>query len=317
MCRPRLILPDSIKLWSDSAGEPIAVVESTTRVTQGRFLLRPDPRARALILGVLGRAQTMFKFELYGYAFLSNHYSLLLGVRDSKTLGDVMRYINGNIAKELGKHKAWEGPFWARRHRAIPVLDDLAVEERFRYLLGNSTKENLVKRPQLWPGAHCARALCTGRADVGIWVDRSELYRRRRAQAARKDGGVWVHEREVETRYKVTLSPLPCWKKQSTLERQIRVEMMCKELANEAKQARATSGKKVMGATRLQRINPHDKPSHFLPSNAPFSHGDTHLRRKAFREEYNLILGAYLSAKKGLKRGIGRYDFPSACYPVV
>ena len=317
MCRPRRILPSSIQRWRDGSGEPIAIIETTTRVTAGTFLLRPDPRSRALILGVLGRAQSRYGFELYGYAFLSNHFSLLLGVRDPKILGDVMCFINGNLAKELAKRHGWQGRFWGRRHRAIPILDDESLAARMRYLLGNSTKEHLVKHAKFWPGAHCARALCSGRADVGVWVDRSALHRRRAAQGARKDGGAWIAERELETEYAVRLAPLPCWEDLAPEERQQRYQIICDELAEEARQERLETRRSVAGQTRVTRTPPHSRQELFIPSNAPFSHGANHLIKRDFRLDYNIHYATYLEAKEGLMGVVDRFSFPSGCYPPV
>ena len=83
MSTPLRFIPDSAKRWTNASGERIAVVEVTIRTILGIYLLKPTERNRSLILGVLGRAQAQLGFELYGYAYLSNHGSLLVGVRDA------------------------------------------------------------------------------------------------------------------------------------------------------------------------------------------------------------------------------------------
>ena len=172
----------------------------------GVYLLKPTDRNRSLILGVLGRAQEQLDFELYGYAYLSNHGSLLIGVRDAGHMARVMEFVHSNTARELGRteHSNWRGRFGARRGRPILVLNPEDLVARMRYLLSNSTKEGLVSRPTRWPGAHCAKALCEGRFDVGVWVDRTTLGRLRR-----KAGAQWVSEAEATTHYRVRLHKLP------------------------------------------------------------------------------------------------------------
>ena len=107
---------------------------------------------------------------------MSNHYSTLIGVADVTDLARIMCFINGNLAKELGGLFEWNAKLWGRRYRGIPVLDDDAQVDRLRYIFANSVKENLVERPERWPGAHCARALTRSELRRGAWVDRSALY---------------------------------------------------------------------------------------------------------------------------------------------
>jgi hypothetical protein len=78
MTTPLRFIPDEAKLWTDHKGRPIAIAEVTVRTVQGRFLLQPTPDNTRLILGVLGRAQARLDFELYAYAYLSNHGSIQL-----------------------------------------------------------------------------------------------------------------------------------------------------------------------------------------------------------------------------------------------
>ena len=41
-------------------------------------------------------------FELHAFAFLSNHFHLLLTVSDSQRLASFMNYLNSNLAREAG-----------------------------------------------------------------------------------------------------------------------------------------------------------------------------------------------------------------------
>ncbi|HEV7666879.1 MAG TPA: hypothetical protein VGS22_00020 [Thermoanaerobaculia bacterium] len=44
---------------------------------------------------------------------------------------------------------------------------------RLVYILSHGCKENLVARPQDWPGVHCVTALLTGQPIEGSWFDRT------------------------------------------------------------------------------------------------------------------------------------------------
>ena len=222
MPTPLRYIPEDAKLWRDAKGRPIAIVEITVRCLLGMYLLKPTERNTALIKGVLGRAQARLDFELFGYAYLSNHGSLLAGVRSAQHLATIMEYLHSNIARELGRpeHSDWQGRFWGRRGRPILVLTEDDLVDRMRYLLSNSTKEDLVKHPTRWPGAHCARPLCFGEKDHGIWIDRTRLTKLRR----RKRTSAETREEDVMTLYELKLSKLPCWQDLSDEEYRERIK---------------------------------------------------------------------------------------------
>src|SRR5437867_1385399 len=57
---------------------PGTMFEVTTRTLQERYFLRPSSLCRALIIGVLARAQQMYPaVRIYAFTFLSNHYHLM------------------------------------------------------------------------------------------------------------------------------------------------------------------------------------------------------------------------------------------------
>ena len=313
MATPLRFIPDDTKLWPDRHGHPIAVVEVTTRTVQGRFLLKPTQENTSLILGVLGRAQHRYDFDLFGYAFLSNHYSLLLGVRSPEHLAAILCYINSNIARELGRteNSDWKEKFWGRRSRCILVLTDDDLRSRLRYLLANSTKEHLVKRPDRWPGAHCARPLCTGQQDTGAWVDRTELRRLRHIA----DKGRRVSQADATTYYPVRLSVLPCWAQLDASEQRRAVRQMCREISDQAAAERQASGGAVQGIKRLLRYSPHHKPESLSSSPAPHVHCMDQALRSWFLQAYRRFVAAYQEAHSALVSGLCAFRFPEGGPP--
>ena len=269
MSTPLRYIPDAAKLWRNRHGEPIAIVEVTIRSIMGIFLLVPRRQHVSLLKGVIGRALATLDFELYGYAYLSNHGSILIGIRDAQHLARVMEFIHGNIARELGRmeNSNWRGRFWARRGRPILILSNDDLAERMRYLLSNSTKEDLVKHPTRWPGAHCARALCEGTTDTGLWIDRTGLYFAKRAKGAK------FKKSDFETYYRLRLTKLPCWSDLDTDEayRQ-QVKLICREIAEAAAAERLITGKSVLGVKAILRMHPHHRPDEIDRSPAPPVH---------------------------------------------
>src|SRR5688500_6619467 len=109
---------------------PGALVEVTTRTVQARLLLRPSPEVNDLILGVIGRAQSLFPVRIHGLVVLSNHWHALLTIDDAAQLAGFMAFVNGNIAREIGRLHDWRHHFWSRRYRAIIVADETAAVDR-------------------------------------------------------------------------------------------------------------------------------------------------------------------------------------------
>ena len=314
MSTPLRYIPEEAKVFTDTRGRPIAVVEVTIRTLLGIFLLKPTTRNTSLILGVLGRAQERLDFELYGYAYLSNHGSLLVGVRSAQHLAAIMEFVHGNIARELGRAEQsdWKGRFWGRRGRPILILSDEDLVSRLRYLLSNSTKENLVTRPTRWPGAHCARALCTGKPDVGAWVNRTELRDmgaagpRKRRQAA---------EADATTHYRIKLEKLPCYRHLTDSEYQQMISEMCRQIASEAAAIRKQTGGGVVGTKRLLRMSAHHRPEQLDTSSAPPVHCAEVLVKEMFLDAYRAFVDGYKAAYQTLNDRLADCQFPPGGVP--
>lgn len=50
-----------------------ALVEITTRTLQGRLLLKPSPELTDLILGIIGKAQSLYGMTINAFVFLFTH----------------------------------------------------------------------------------------------------------------------------------------------------------------------------------------------------------------------------------------------------
>ena len=160
---------------------PDCLVEVTSRVIHGRFLLRPSRELNEIVLGVLGRAVNRYDVGVCAFVYLSNHAHLLLRPADAEQLARFMGFLNGNLAKEAGRLYRWRERLWGRRYRSIVVSHEETTQvERLRYILQQGTKEGLVRRPQDWPGASSVEALLDGRSIRGVWFDRSREYEARR-----------------------------------------------------------------------------------------------------------------------------------------
>jgi putative transposase len=287
---------------------PGSVVEVTSRVIQSRLLLRPSPEVNDAILGVLGRALSMYKVELIAFAFLSNHFHLLVSPADGEQLARFMGHVKRNISDAIGRLHDWDGALWDRRYRAIVVADADAQVKRLRYILAQGCPEGLVASPLEWPGVHCARPLIEGGPMAGRWTDRSGLYEAKRR-------GEDFDPLDYEYMIPVRISPLPCWRGLTEFERLERCFEMVSEIEAETAKVNAKLGRKPKGAKWVLAQNPHDKPLTTKKSPAPLVHASTPRTRELFRALYRCFVDMYRKAAERLRAGEYGVDFPLHSFP--
>src|SRR5207253_10983964 len=118
--------------------------------------------------------------RIFGVVVMSNHLHALLGVSDAAQLAGFMQHVLANIAKEVGRHHRWSGPFWSRRYRSIVVADAESQVKRLRYIRCQGLKEGLVERAERWPGVSSVKVTTKGGRLLGIWHDRTAQFQARR-----------------------------------------------------------------------------------------------------------------------------------------
>jgi REP element-mobilizing transposase RayT len=289
---------------------PDSVVEVTARATGSRLLLRPDPIVNEIIVGIVGRAQARYQVHIYGLVVLGNHLHALLGVATAVQLADFMRFVLGNIAREIGRHHGWHGRFWGRRYSSIVVADGEAQVSRLSYILSNGCKEDLVERPEDWPGVTSARALIEGERLAGTWFDRTAEYEARRR-------GRKPDPRLTTTVYEVALSKLPVWVHLDNQEYADAVRDLARSVEESCRRERqAGGGRTVLGADRVVAQDPHSAPAATKSSSAPRVHAATASARRTFLEAYRAFVDAFRTAATRLRAGErGDEDFPENAFP--
>lgn len=283
------------------------LVEVTCQTFQSRFLLKPTPEISDLILGVLGRAQRRFGVEIHALAFLSNHYHLLLTIRDGLQLAGFMGYVNSNIAREVARVIGWEDKFWSGRYKAVAVSDEEEAQvHRLRYLLAQGTKESLVQSPFDWPGIHCAHALAHGKPLEGTWYDRTLESAARRSKKSTP--------RQFATREVVTLTPLPCWSTAPTEQVRQEIRALIADIEREAAEERRISRKPILGVAAILAQQPHHRPAHRDRTPGPLIHAATRFVRDQFIAAYRDFVACYRAAAEDLRAGCRTVTFPAGCF---
>lgn len=286
-----------------------ALVEVTCRTIQGRLLLRPSREVNETIVGVLARAQQRYPVELSAAVYLSNHCHLLAWVEETEHLSKFMGYLNGNVAREVGRLHAWREKFWAHRYEGILVSEEEEAQvARLKYLLSHGVKEGLVARPTDWPGVHCACSLVSGEPLEGVWIDRTALHAARgKSHPAARDSCL---HKELFRFHK-----LPCWRHLDDEEYRRRILDLLAEIEQEALATRRESPVFIPGARKLRRQDPHTPIPRPQKGPAPQFHAFRSQVREEMRRAYALFLSAYRVAAERLRRGERDVRFPPGCFP--
>ncbi len=287
------------------------LVEITSRVIQGRYLLRPDKRGRVneLILGVIGRAQKLTAMPIVAISVLSTHLHILAIPKDALQMAKFMKHAAGNISDEIGRIHDWPGSLFVRRFKSIPVSnEDEDQIRRLRYLLAAGVKEGLVEHAVDWPGVHCARALTRDHPLRGWWFSRTQ------ENAARRRGKRFGRF-EYATEYTVELSPLPCWKHLQQKEIRNLVKQLIREIELEAAADRRAGDKSVLGAEAVMEIDPHYRPTSLARSPAPMFHARKKRVRDAMRAAYAWVVAEYRKAAQRQQAGEKNACFPEGTFP--
>lgn len=286
---------------------PGDTVEVTIRTVQGRFLIRPSDEMNEIILGILGLVLVRFGLQIHAFVFMSNHYHLIVTIPDALALARFECFLNGNLAKEACRLHGWKDKLWSRRYRAIPILDDVAMVDRLRYLLSHGCKEGLVERPIDWPGVSSLSSMLSGTPERGYWFDRTAEY----TQGADERGDRYAYA----TPHEVVLSPLPCWAHLSETKQRDQIEDLVEEIVAATGARNIEDRHTPPGPSHILRQNPESRPERPKRSPAPPCHTSIYSLKKLFIAAYYTFLDAYHEASIRFRSGDLDTEFPADCFP--
>ena len=273
---------------------PNVVYECTTRTIQGRYLMRPSVQLRRRMIGILCAAHELYPMvQLYAFAVLSNHWEFLASCECAEEFSLYVGYVNSNFARECGRAHGWTGPFWSRRVRIIPCLDDAATIDRLRYCIAQGVKEGLVDSPLEWPGATAVPALVGDMTLVGERIDRHAMRRARAAAHRRGAHRDEVHEATYTCETTLRLAPLPAFRRFDAATLRCRhVELLADVVAMATVERQ---GCPSLGLHAILSQDPHAAPANFIPTPAPLCHTSSAPIRRAFLRLRSAFTAAYRS----------------------
>ncbi|MCB9544910.1 MAG: hypothetical protein H6706_03360 [Myxococcales bacterium] len=284
--------------FTDAAGRSVALYDVTADVTGGLALLKPDPACEARVLGVLGRSQTHWDFELYAFSVRPNSVRLLVGVADLPVKADLLAFGLSGISREIKGLRGWFASVFGRRNDAIQITDDAHALRVARELLAAGTDDHLVRHPSDEPYPSWAPWALRGATPWGTWTDRTALGEARRR-------GRPVDAADFSTRYPVRLSRLPALRHLTDAEHQGFWDDVATDIARVARVRRKKAGRRLLGAEHARRLDPltrltpgprRPRPLAWGSPAVVAAHREAYLER---RRRYRLATAAHRAAQAG------------------
>ena len=134
-------------------------------------------------------------------------------------------FVKKEISTRVGAKDNRTGPKWDSRFEDAALPIDESLLGSFKYCLAHRVKEDLVLRPQDWPGANAASHLMYGRPMKGFWFDGTG-YSKARHNALALLNPTPVKKVEYITPMELQLAPLPFWEHLEEKERQKEVQKL-------------------------------------------------------------------------------------------
>jgi len=124
-----------------------------TQVVQDRHPVFRNEDHLELLLSTLHSVKDLHPFSMLGYAFLYDHFHLLIKPTGSSNFSQVMHSLKPNFTKAYkqalgvtGRMKFWQKRFWDH-----VIRDEKDFERHLDYIHYNPVKHGLVARPEDWP----------------------------------------------------------------------------------------------------------------------------------------------------------------------
>lgn len=285
--------------------KPWATHHIVSRCIQGFSFLKPTPEIVNACCGVLAYSLHLHRsvIQLHHYAFLSNHFHLLVSSRDASSLAQFMCHFKGILSRELGRIHKWQGPLWQKRYSSEEILDEASLEELFRYITQNSVKEGLVDHPREWHGLHGYHTLIEGRTVTGRRLNRTKFYYAKVRASIRGDS---VSASDYTSEYRLLLHPPPMWIKETTEQLKSRLKRLFDDGIQEGLGKRKSSAL-GMPAVLEQRIY---EPRLMKPTPRPLCRSKCPESFKAYQVTYLIFKTKYKEASVALRRSLQRGEFP-------
>jgi len=124
-----------------------------TQVVDGRTPIFAQPVFVDLLRTILHNVKTLHPFVMLGYAFLPEHFHLLLRPTGTSTFSAIMQSLKRNFTLDYkrkigiaGHMKFWQKGFWDHI-----IRDEIDFQRHLDYIHYNPVHHGLVDKPEAWP----------------------------------------------------------------------------------------------------------------------------------------------------------------------
>lgn len=149
---------------------PGALYHITARGNAREAIYRDD-HDRTAFLTLLGEACARYGWSCHAYCLMTNHYHLLLALREAPAgrLVRGMRYLNGCSAQRFNRRHHRVGHVYQARYKAILIQRERHLLELTRYVVLNPVRAHMVDHAAAWPWTSYRATV--GLAPVPTWLD--------------------------------------------------------------------------------------------------------------------------------------------------
>jgi REP element-mobilizing transposase RayT len=270
----------------------------TRRVSERRFLLRPDKVVNNIVEYCIALAAKKAQVLLHCLVVLANHYHLE-ATDPSGNLPDFLREANRMIAQCLNRYWGRDEALWSSdKPSVVSLVDDGSMLEKLIYITLNPVRAGLVSDYRQWPGLlYSARDWLKNPKKV----KRPEFF----------FNATITDDSEVQ----LSFVPLPALaNKNLALAYQTIEEAIC-ERQRAIRAEFEKMGGKFVGIKRVLKVNPSERPTTREPSNTLrpcLSASDPRTMKKA-KERLKYFRCMYREALSKLRTGID-VVFPYGTY---
>jgi putative transposase len=139
---------------------PGSVWHVTSRGNERQDIVRDDFDRRVL-LDLIGQAVERFRWRLYQYVLMTNHYHFVIELTE-ETLSSGMKWLNSSYAQAFNSRHRRVGHLFQGRFHARLVEKESYLLEVLRYVVLNPVRAGMVSRPEdyAWSGHRATAGLC-------------------------------------------------------------------------------------------------------------------------------------------------------------
>lgn len=290
--------------------------------------LTPIPSTLNIIGAAIGRALQEVPVKLHCFEVNVNHKHSQESVDESCCAGaDTCEWagtpmcgvenhparfhqrVNSVIAQQINKKYQREGHLFAAPDRVTEILDAPKAEERFLYAMTNLVKDGLIDRVAESPLFSTYNFWANGKPLRFWYIDWEGYYKAggdRKTNHRPKDYLHWVQwEPDV----------LPHWSDKPRHKYKTFVRQQCREREEQERKNRQTQKRHVLGAKRLHRLDPRDRPQTARKrTSQPLCHASDPIAKKAYKKAWRTFVSEYRLASWDYRNGMHEREFPMGSF---